>query len=367
MSKTNQTAQAVTATKNTYHLVGVVNADSPLATCGPALSKANPKGAPTPVPSFVGEAGRVMYMPGSGFKSKLRGAACNLIFEALKTRGAKLLSLADAQLNRVGGIKQGGSEAAINTTDYLAMIAANPVLGIFGASTPWISGKGMFGHLTCQNPNLEPMVVDGVRADIVRREPTVSEYLADGALDQYAAETGKAKVYSLVKAQIKELTRQIAKSKGDDKKVFQAQLAALEKRVKDEGLTTVSALMPLSGYQAIPPGSKLDSKLTLVGVSELELGCFLAAMGKFAQNPVLGAHSAHGAGQISGTWSVVKVGSGNIGSVTVEPYVGLNIDNATNELSNAVQAFTDFIATDACVPYVDMASMMAIADDNNDE
>lgn len=366
-------------TKNTYYLTGNVTAEAPLATCGPSLAAAAKKinkNGPTPIPTFVNDSGRVMYMPGAGFRSKLRGAACALMLEALEERGAKRFSLPDAQLNRVGGIKQSGAEPAINAMAYLAMIEANPILGIFGASTPWVKGKAQVGHLTCKNPNLEPMVVDGVRADVIRRDPGIVEFLEEGALDQYSADIERTRAYSALKVELKELTKQVARAKGDEKKALITQLNALEKKIKDGDLKQVSAQQPLGGYEAIPQGAELDNKIALVGVSQIELGCFLAAMQRFAETPVLGAHVAHGAGVISGTWSVQKVGTGPtpIGSIVVAPFVGLDFSSdpadqaGTTEFVDAIKAFRDFIRTDACIPYVNMAAMMpATTEEGSDE
>jgi hypothetical protein len=356
-------------TNHTYYLTGAVTAESQLATCGPSLAAAAKKAkVPTPVPSFQGENGRIMYMPGAGFRSKLRGAACALMLEALEERGAKRFSLLDAQLNRVGGIKQGGNETAMNTASYLSMIEANPILGIFGAATPWVKGKSMIGHLTCKNPNLTPMLIDGVRADVIRRDPGIIEYLADGALDEYAKNTERVKAYALLKQDRKALLIKEIRATGEDKKKFKLELAALDKKIKDDGSQEVSAQQPLLGYEAIPPGTELDNKIALVGVSQIELGCFLAAMQRFSENPVLGAHVAHGAGIIRGIWDVQKVGVGKIGSIKIEPFSGLVVDN--DELVSAMTSFQEFIKTEACKPYVDLASMMpatAEEGDGNDE
>lgn len=354
-------------TTNTYSFSGNVKAESQLATCGPSLSAAAKKidkGGPTPIPSYHTEKGRVMYMPGAGFRSKLRGAACAIMLEALQERGAKRFSLLDAQLNRVGGIKQGGNEAAINTTAYMKMIEANPILGIFGAATPWVKGKAMIGHLSCKNPNLDPMVIDGVRADVIRRDPGIIEYLDDSALAEYAAKTERTKAYSLLKLERKELVSLEYKAKGEDKKKIAAQIKALDAKIKQDGSKEVAAQQPLGGYEAIPPGAELESKMALIGVSQIELGCFLAAMQRFAESPVLGAHVAHGAGVISGLWDVQKVGAGKIGSITVEPFSGLVVEN--QEMIDAMKAFYDFIQTDACSPWMDLAAIMPATDDEED-
>ena len=163
-----------------YLMIGDLKASSHLATCGPALAKNKTKGMPTPIPTYGG----IMYMPGAGLRSKLRGALTQLTLEALEKRKARRFNLVDAQLNRVGGVKQSGAESALKALEYQDMIRKNPTIGLFGASTPWVKGKLRVGHVSCRDPNLRPMHVEGVRSDIMRREPGLIEFLSDDAVEQ---------------------------------------------------------------------------------------------------------------------------------------------------------------------------------------
>lgn len=336
-------------TKRNYLMIGDLIAESHLATCGPSLGK--DKKAPTPIPTYFTVNGPIMYMPGAGLRSKLRGTLTELIHEALVKRNARRPGLKDAQLNRVGGIKQGGSELALGALERIAMIRANPILGLFGASNPWVKGAAMVGHVSSRNATIPPMHVEGVRSDIFRREPAIMEYLDDDAVAEYSAETKRTKAYSLMKKEIEALTK-VAKSR--DKSTSSDERAAATARLKElepeaEKIKTVAAQQPLQGYKAIPPTAALDNKIALVGATEIELGAMVAAMDRFAQAPVLGAHSAHGAGVVSGTWQVKKTGEGNIGSLRIEPFMGLVIEG--EKLLAAKQAFEDFVMTEECQPY----------------
>jgi CRISPR type IV-associated protein Csf2 len=353
--------------KNTYYLVGNVRAESQLATCGPAAAKKAGKDDPTPVPFYETAAGSIMYMPGSGFRSKLRGAICALILEAIERRGGKRFSLLDAQLNRVGGVKQKGKEVSIPTLAYQNMISSNPVMGLFGAAVPWIKGKAMIGHISCKSPNMTPMHIEGVRADIIKREPGFLDFMTDDAMGTYNTDIEKTKRYSGIKAEIRALESK-AKAKSlsaEDRKKFKDAIADLQKKVADEGMHTVSAQQPLNGYLAIPPGSEMESKIALVGVTQIELGAFVAAMAKFSETPVLGAHVAHGAGIISGTWQIGKTGSGPIGSIAINPFVNLAIDG--QELVDAKAAFDKFIESEACAPYADASILESVVDEPTEE
>lgn len=345
----------------TYILDGLALAESPLATCGPALSKLSKqleKNGPLLVPTVSRSAGVYMYMPGAGFRSKLRGAATNLAMRALKQGGRKLLGLADAQLLRVGGIKQSGAEAVMTHAEYSAMLRENPLLSCFGASTPWVSGKLSVGHLECENPitsgGLQPMVIDGVRRDIMRGNPELSQYLAPEASSDYEASVQKIKASSAHKRKIADLEALIRReSDASQKKQLREQLDALKKTSAD--VTAVASQMPLGGYQAIPAGELLKSKLRLLNASTLELGCVLCALDEFALAPVLGAHISHGCGEVSARWTVRVAGGEAIGEVRLEPYAGLELDDPTGHMAAAMAEFRAFVLTDEFRPYANQA------------
>ena len=348
-----------TLSNKTFVFNGTVIAEAPLATCGPELAKSKGKTDPTPIPTLTNEQGRFMYMPGAGLRSALRGCATNIVREALVARNLPLLSLKDAQLLRVGGVKQAGAEAAMNVAEYREMVRKNPVIGLFGASTPWVTGKACVGHSICTHPNdsdFGPMVVDGVRKDIIRTDPDVIEFLTPDAMGEYQAAIEKVKAYSKVKTRITELEREVMKCKdAAAKKELREQLDKLKKSSKED--STVSAQMPLTGYCAIPVGAKLSNKIRLLNASSIELGCLLAAMQRFAMRPILGAHAAHGAGEVSANWTVAIAGAGEIGSIKMTPYVGLEISDsaAGNVLSQALADFNTFIESGDLEPWATAA------------
>lgn len=346
----------------TYVLNGTITAEAPLATCGPELSRTKGKGDPTPIPMIMNGQGKFMYMPAAGFRSVLRGCATQLVREALVARNMPLLSLTDAQLLRVGGIKQAGAEAAMDTIEYQEMIRKNPVLGLFGASTPWVTGKASVGHAICQQPigdDFGPMVVDGVRTDILRRDPAMVDFLTPDSMDEYRTAIDKVKAYGKIKANIKDLERAAAQSKDTaERKKLRDQVAALKKASLADAV--VSAQMPLTGYSAIPVGAVLENKIRLLNASSIELGCFLAAMERFALKPILGAHSAHGAGEVSGSWTVAISGQGQIGTVNLLPYEKLEVIEAAggHVLTKALADFKAFMATGDLEPWATKALLV---------
>lgn len=336
-----------TAQKATYVFNGSAVAHSPLTSCGPSLSQKSGKGARL-IPTFFNASGEYMYMPGGGFRSKLRMAATALTREAIIAREMRKLSLLDAQLLRVGGVKQKGTEAIMDTVEYLEMVRKNPLLGVFGAGTPWVAGKVMVGHLICQEFNqagrFEPMLIDGVRTDTIQRDPEMVQFLDDKAMTLYAQSIAKVKAYAKTKNEIRALIAKGAAEKDPvQKKKYYSDAKELEAKTKDD--KTVSEKQPLAGYMAIPPRAVMDSKIRLLNASEVELGCLLACMQRFALEPLLGAHMAHGAGEVGINWTIKIAGQGVIGTVEIVPFEGLTIVDATPQkpLANALGAFEKYM------------------------
>lgn len=338
----------------TYIFEGALTAVGPLATCGPSASKAAGSG-PKPIPKVITDRGEVMYMPAMGFRSKLRGACTKLVAEALQASQRKMLSLQDAQLLRLGGIKQGGAEARVPFEAFQEMLRTNPVLSVFGSSTPWVEGKLMVGHMYCKEivehsgvmPS--PMLVDGVRANFLRREPRLIEYLNDEALQAHN-EFSSAVIRSVeAKAKLKALD---AQWKAEPDKQKRLELKASFESAKSEAKSelVVPEGIPLAGYEAIPAGSTLEQKIRLRNASDIEFGCLLAGLERFALEPLLGAHVAHGCGEISGDWSITIRGT-HLGTVRMVPWVGLDFDSPGTVMQDALAQFKRFLSSSEMHPW----------------
>ena len=90
--------------------------------------------------------------------------------------------------------------------------------------------------------------------------------------------------------------------------------------------------MPLPGYEVLPQGLVLDQGFTLRAVTRVEAGLFVEGLEIFAADPVVGAHIAHGCGEISGNYEVVvrEVGSRTwqpAGTVSFAPLTGLRLES----------------------------------------
>lgn len=336
-----------TQANTTYMFDGRMTAMSQLATCGPSLNAAKKdKNDPTPIPTFANARGTFMYMPGAGMRSKLRGAATMLTLAAARARKDMPIFLKDAQYLRLGGIKQAGSEGEFNSNEQQKLISSNPLISVFGASTPWVTGKIMVSHIACVEPIsvLKPMQVDGTRSSMLRRNPGIMEFLDPTAVKEYQAQVDGVKDSVLFKKEVKDLEDKIKaarKSAPETLDDLKSELAELKR--DDDSRKVVSEQQPLAGYLAIPPGAELTTTMRLQNATQIELGCLIASLEQFALTPLLGAHMAHGAGEVDATWQVRAAGGREVGVLTVVPFVGLNIEG--EELLQAKAAFEQFLAS----------------------
>lgn len=320
----------------TYLLLGNLYAVSPLATCPPALAeRARADGAPFPVPAAWSDDGRHYYIPGSGWRSKLRGALTQMQREASRERGV-LMSLHDAQYNRLGGVKQSGEETEPAMDEVAVLRARNPLISLFGSSTPWLTGKAMVGSIITAKPNIPLVVHETVRAAMLRRDPEMIEFLDPQSAADIAAARSAVSNSQAAKAEIKELKKTLKGATQDERATINARIATLE------GATVVSEQNLQPGYCAIPAGADLSNRIVLDKVTTLELGAMLCAIERFAQMPMLGGHLAHGCGQVGGKWTITESGR-EVGAIAITDIAMCAVDGEA--LVAAMAEYKAFLAS----------------------
>jgi hypothetical protein len=363
--------------KNTYLFDGEMRTLSPFSTCSPALadeskkSKGSNKKSPLKVPTITSTQGVRMYIPGQGIRSKLRGALTHIAGEYSLNFGKKKLSLFDSQYLRLGGVKQGGAEVAVRPDEMAKVLEENPLISLFGASTPWVKGKLMVGHAIdtgMVDRNLyHQMLADGVRAEPIQRDPGLMKYLDDAAMNELAANAAKVKKYSGIKKEILALEREIFLIKGDAaaKDKLKQKHAAMVKDSKDHSI--VSTQMPLDGYEAIPPYSILSHSMRLLQGTTMELGALLDAIDGFTHGP-LGAHANHGNGEVLASWKV-RCNGKVLGTVIAQTFEGIRIEDDENgTLTSALNSFREAINREGFYFYAREEIMGEIKDgDDNDK
>lgn len=332
-------------TTKTLMFDGVLRTMSPYASCTPAMAQAKADHAPQPVPKMLLDDGYHMYIQGALLRSGLRGGLTRLATEYAKNAG-RMVTLKEANLLRLGGVKQKGGETTLSPVALAEALRKNPVLSLFGASTPWIRGKLMVGHAVDERiiePGVwSPLITDGVRSDPFRRDPEFIQGLDTNALQDLEAQSEKVKEWAREKKEIEALKKAASAEKNAE---LRAQLRkALKEReqISRASMHVVSTLMPLDGFESIPQGAELSHRMRLINGTTRELGALLHAIAGLSNSP-LGAHSATGNGEISAKWTV-REGRCILGTIGITTFESFYITDADPDNPVLTSAFSNFQA-----------------------
>lgn len=344
--------------KKTFVLKGTISAIQPLATCSKELlDREGGSKSPVPVPSCKTEMGKRLMFPATGLRGTFR-RACNT---AIRKRITKItgnptpFSLDEAYLGRLGGIKGKGEEERSSIAHVEEWRKKNPQLSLFGAGDAgflsFVDGNLSVSNAICVDSS-QPQIFSGVRTNDFYREKNQVAYLTtDDVLALVEREKG-GKESSKLKKQIEtaEKAHKKAIQEGNKEEVqkFEARIANLKLK-KDEvelssGTTSNPIGLLLDGYQAIPQGERLSSKLILTQSNEIELGLLLAGLDEFSRLPMIGAHYATGCGEIAVKWTVYEItddGKDEIGTVSIGDFLPIELEG--EKLTDALKAFETFM------------------------
>ena len=347
---------------NTYIFRGTIEAVEPLATASKELIDSHKKihGAysPLPVPSFDTEDGKRLYFPASGLRGTLRRALRDVMRDNVIQRGGKGLLLDEHYLLTLGGIKGSGAESRSTVAHEEEWRKRNVLLSLFGAGDAgvlnFVTGKAAIGNALCP-ATIKPMTLSGVRSDDLFRDRKGLNFLVESEFEELVARSeGNAKA-SKLRQEIgkKEIAIRNAKRANDDADSLIKELEALnkdlEKTLKDSKADSVSVGMPLAGYQAIPPMSKMEHSIKIFNASLLELGGMLAALNQFSLNPIVGAHKASGCGEVQAKYEVLKVtdtGLTKVASIEVGGFEPMRTTESTDEFEAATSEFAKYLSGD---------------------
>ncbi len=320
-------------------LDGTLTAETPLTTTPPAL-KGRPHDAdkPLPVPKMVVTYGdsraTVPYMPGSGIRGRLRRCGVDLVRRAMPDG----LRLQDYYYLAIGGVKGADAERKSDFAATAARRAANPLIGLFGAATPWMQGRLSVGHAVPRLPVTEQSVT-GARLDDIAGSGSAITLLRAEDQAQWIEMAFHNAERSRKETALRRLKADLSgrgRAGGADRVELQAGLDALNREIAGHtarAYTDLSVQRPLSGYEFIAPGTVLNQSMTLTHATAFEIGAFVTILRAFALNPVLGGKAAHGNGVVSAKWtvSVRESQAAEItgrGAIELVPFDTLRLDEA---------------------------------------
>lgn len=236
----------------------------------------------------------------------------------------------------------------------------NPMLNLFGR---WrlparLAVDGM------RAPEDTIMVVGrGVRHDMFQRDNTEVTFLSDEQaqrlMSMFATARDTQSDIDEINKEVKRLKREITRVEDrEERGALSQQIADKEQQIKAlkesrEGAEE-SILHPISGFEAIAPGTELSHRMTLTDGKETDLGLLLHALSVMGREPYLGGHRSIGCGQFRAEWTVTQWPVGQlqaeeIGQVSFDDdgfhLEGERLKEAVDAFGSSMGAFDFTVAT----------------------
>lgn len=314
-------------TRNTYHLTGTITTVSPFTVTPPSTSNGNRNnGGIYKNEHYLPRMNGKFFIPASSLRGKLRRLAKDVVGIELgrMTDGEYRFSLSDYHMATLGGVKQGKSEgAAENITDVRKLQYVrenNPLVSLFGCMDPLtVPGLTEIGHAIAED-EIDSVIIRQVRSNDLARESGAWEELDGDAYNELVEMLTEGRGKSGLKKSLESLQKEIYAEKDADKK---SEMKEKQKVLKAEidSNSVVSIQQPGLNYEAIPPNTTMNFRITLKKVNAQELSLFLRTIAMFGFNPVVGSHLSQGCGLISMKLNVMKQGAlklEKIGAITIK-------------------------------------------------
>jgi hypothetical protein len=270
---------------------------------------------------------KTAYLPATTLRGFLRRAV--VMHDMKEAAAAKSpYSLPKAYAELIG--QDAASEKQAGEVDLLEIQRVrdeSPVIDLFGSGLG-VSSRLRVGHFV-PNLNLLPDEYSGVRKDLGDTEGAV-ELLSEADATAYYGREASNSRRSQADALVKSLERQVraAKKKNSDEAELTTQLeeakTLLDKNKEDMGDMQVSS-RTLVGHFAMAANLDLFGRLVIVNAKERDLAMIEFGLDCLSRSPVLGAQSARGCGEISGSFEVVLDGVIKK-KITIGGYVPAKVD-----------------------------------------
>jgi hypothetical protein len=259
----------------------------------------------------------------------------------------------------LGGVKDrkaaGDDERRVDLKAIRAIRERNPVVSLFGSMVGQISGRLMVGDMTPVEPVQAAPTGRSVRANPFARNQTVIGLLDPAQFGAFVRLNDDRLAANRAEDRAQMLKRQLGSRKRAGAETaeiatIEADMKEFERQAKDGfekagGAVNIQQL--LDGYDVIPEGTVMSNRLRLIEGTEVEMALTLLALDLLARRPLIGGHTAHGCGEIAGAWQA-RIHDGDTlqaaGTLRLEPFAGLQLENASSILARVHARALDFAA-----------------------
>jgi len=275
-----------------------------------------------------GNAKKTGYLPATTLRGFLRRAVVTQDMKDAANAGTPY-SLPKAYAELIG--QDAASEKQAGDIDLLEIKKArdeSPVLDLFGSGLG-VSSRLRVGHFLPQ-VNIIPDQYSGVRKDLGDTEGVV-ELLSEADAKSYYGREANNNRRANAEGLVTTLKRQIgaARRKSESVDELETQLdeatKIAEKYKEEMGDMQVSS-RTLVGYTALPAGIDLSGRIVILNAKDRDLEMIEFGLDQLSQSPVLGAQSARGCGEISGSFDVLIEGEMKK-KITIGGYISSQVDS----------------------------------------
>lgn len=349
----------------TLLLDGTLTAVTPIAIIVPGSEDGRtPAGAPRKRLLRDGIVTETVYVPPSSLRGRLRHLLTSEVMRLQHEADGRVFRPEDYIDTALGGVKdrkaEGEDDRRVDLKAIRETRARNPVVSLFGSMASGISGRLMVGDMTPSEPIAPASTGRSVRANPFVRNPAILDLLDRARFEEFTRLNDRRTQANRDEDKAKRLEQQLRGKKraGSDLAevaALEEERAALLAKAKAgfaEAGGAVNIQQPLPGYDVIPEGSVMTNRIRLIEGTEVEMALLLLALDLLAKRPLIGGHTAHGCGEIAGSWRARLQdadGLAEAGILRLEPFAGLEIDNASPMLRRAqaraaafAQEATDF-------------------------
>ena len=337
----------------TLLLDGTLTAVTPIAIIVPASEDGRtPAGAPRKRLLRDGIVTETVYVPPSSLRGRLRHLLTSELMRMQHAADGRVFRPEDYIDTALGGVKDrkadGDDERRVDLKAIRETRERNPVVSLFGSMVSGIAGRLMVGDMTPTEPVAPTGTGRSVRANPFVRNPAIIGLLDRSRFDEFLRLNELRTQANRDEDRAKRLEQQLRARKraGADVAVVKAledEHAALVAQAKAgfaQAGGAVNIQQPLDGYDVIAEGTVMTNRIRLIEGTQVEMALLLLALDLLAKRPLIGGHTAHGCGEIAGSWRARlqdSAGLSETGTLRLEPYAGLEIENASPLMRDAYE------------------------------